>query len=87
MEFNGITGISAITIICYLAAELMKALGLEGKYIPSACGIMGGALGAAGLYLIPDFPAADFISALSVGIVSGLAATGCNQILKQHREK
>jgi hypothetical protein len=40
-------------------------------------------LGIAGLYLMPDFPAKDIINALAVGIVSGLAATGVNQIYKQ----
>ena len=38
----------------------------------------------AGLYLgLPDFPAHDPLTALAVGIVSGLAATGINQAAKQ----
>ena len=38
----------------------------------------------AGLYLgLPDFPAHDPLTALAVGIVSGLAATGVNQAVKQ----
>ena len=38
----------------------------------------------AGLYLaLPDFPAQDPLTALAVGIVSGLAATGVNQVAKQ----
>jgi ribonucleotide monophosphatase NagD (HAD superfamily) len=32
---------------------------------------------------MPDFPATDVINALAIGIVSGLAATGINQITKQ----
>ena len=28
---------------------------------------------------MPDFPAGDFLTALSVGIVSGLAATGVHE--------
>ena len=47
------------------------------------CGCVGAVLGIAGLYLMPDFPAKDVINALAVGIVSGLAATGVNQIYKQ----
>ena len=44
----------------------------------------GGLLGVAGLYLgLPDFPAHDPLTALAVGIVSGLAATGINQAAKQ----
>ena len=44
----------------------------------------GAALGVAGLYLgLTDFPANDPLTALAVGIVSGLAATGANQVFKQ----
>ena len=41
--------------------------------------------GAVSYYLapIPDFPAGDPITAIAVGIVSGLAATGINQAVKQ----
>lgn len=53
------------------------------KIIPIVCGIAGGVLGVAGMYLMPDFPASDPITAVAVGIVSGLAATGADQIVKQ----
>jgi len=32
---------------------------------------------------MPDYPAQDYITAVAVGIVSGLAATGVNQVYKQ----
>lgn len=36
------------------------------------------------LYInVPDFPATDPLTALAVGIVSGLAATGADQVIKQ----
>lgn len=35
------------------------------------------------MYVIPDFPANDVLNAIAVGIVSGLASTGVNQIYKQ----
>ena len=35
---------------------------------------------------MPNFPATDIINAIAVGIVSGLAATGANQIFKQMNE-
>ena len=41
------------------------------------------ALGVAGLYTMPDFPAGDVINAIAVGMASGLAATGVNQLYKQ----
>lgn len=84
MENIGIASVAAITVICYLAGLIAKALPLDDRYIPIVCGVCGAVLGVAGLYLgLPDFPAADPVTALAVGIVSGLAATGVNQVAKQ----
>jgi hypothetical protein len=80
----GIASVAAITVICYLVGLIVKASGLNDKYIPICCGVAGAALGVAGLYLgLPEFPAHDPLTALAVGIVSGLAATGANQVFKQ----
>jgi hypothetical protein len=35
------------------------------------------------MFLMPEFPAKDYLTAAAVGIVSGLAATGAHQIYKQ----
>lgn len=83
----GVTGVAAISVIAYILGELAKASKLDNKWIPVICGIAGGALGVVSLYLVPDFPATDIISAVAVGIVSGLAATGANQIMKQMKEQ
>lgn len=83
MEF-GIASIAAITVIAYLIGELVKATGLNNKWIPVICGFVGGILGAVALYIgMPDFPGTDYINAIAIGIVSGLAATGINQVFKQ----
>lgn len=84
MDF-GIANVAAITVICYLVGLIVKATPYNNdKYIPIACGVVGGVLGVAGLYLgLPDFPAGDPMTAAAVGIVSGLAATGINQAIKQ----
>ena len=79
----GIVSVAAITVICYLVGMGVKVSRLDNKFIPVICGAAGAVLGAAGMYFIPDFPAADPITALAVGIVSGLAATGMDQIGKQ----
>ena len=79
----GIVGVAGITVICYLIGQIIKATRLDNKWIPCIVGLAGGALGAAGLYIMPDFPAGDILTAVSVGIVSGLAATGANQLGKQ----
>lgn len=78
-----IASVAAITVICYLIAQAIKATPLDSKWLPVICGIAGGALGAAGLYVMPDYPASNIVSAIAVGVVSGLAATGANQIYKQ----
>ena len=83
MEMIGIASVAAITFIAYLIGEGIKVTGLDNKWIPVICGICGGALGVVGMKIMPDFPATDYITAVAVGIVSGLAATGANQIVKQ----
>lgn len=84
MDF-GIAGVAAITVICYLVGLIVKITPYNNdKYIPIACGFVGGVLGIVALYIsLPDFPAGDPLTAVAVGIVSGLAATGVDQIKKQ----
>lgn len=86
-EFLGIASVAAITVICYLAAQGIKATSLDNKWLPVICGTLGGILGVVALYVMPDFPANDILTAIAVGIVSGLAATGAHQIYKQLVEK
>ena len=38
MELLGITGVAAITIICYLVGSLVKCTTLDNKFIPVICG-------------------------------------------------
>ena len=85
MDNIGIASVAAITVICYLVGLCVKAVpNMADKYIPICCGVAGALLGVAGLYLgLPDFPASDPVTAVAVGIVSGLAATGANQVFKQ----
>ena len=83
MEFMGIAGVAAISVICYVVGEAVKLSPLDSKWIPALCGICGGVLGIAGMYIMPDFPAGDHITALAVGMVSGLAATGAYELKAQ----
>ena len=82
MDF-GIAGVAAITVIAYMIGSAVKATTLDNRWIPSICGTVGGILGILAMRIMPDFPATDYITAVAVGIVSGLAATGVNQIGKQ----
>ena len=70
-------------MICYLAALGVKATATDNKWLPVICGVLGGILGVVGMNTIPDFPAQDVITAVAVGIVSGLAATGADQVYRQ----
>ena len=82
----GIASVAAITVVCYLIGMAVKASGLNDKWIPVIVGVSGLVLGVAGMFIIPDYPANDYITAAAVGIVSGLAATGVNQITKQLKD-
>ncbi|MCL1975165.1 MAG: phage holin family protein [Firmicutes bacterium] len=79
--------VAAITTICMLICQAVKATPLDNKWLPPIAGLIGAVLGIAGLLAVPDFPAHDPINALAVGIVSGLAATGLHQAQKQLRDK
>ena len=83
MENIGIMGVAAITIICYAMAMGVKATTIDNKWLPVICAVLGGILGVVGKFVMPDFPAEDILTAISVGISSGLAATGANQVYKQ----
>lgn len=80
MENIGIASVAAITVIAFLVGQLVKATSLANKWIPIICGVVGGALGVVGMRVMPDYPASDIITAVAVGIVSGLAATGINEL-------
>lgn len=83
MDILGIVAIPVITVICFLAAEAVKIAGLDPKWCPIICGAFGGVLGVVALKVMPEFPAVDILTAIAIGIVSGLAATGAHQIYKQ----
>lgn len=83
MEFMGITSVAAIVVIAWLAGETVKLCPIDNKWIPVICGVVGAVLGIVGMHIMSDFPANDIMTAAAVGIVSGLAATGFDQIGKQ----
>lgn len=82
MDF-GIAGVAAITVLTLVVAQTIKATPLDNKWLPVICGVCGGILGVVGMRVMPDFPAQDIITAAAVGVVSGFAATGVNQVYKQ----
>lgn len=77
----------AIVAICYVVGMACKAAQkIPDEWIPVIMAVTGGVLGAVGMNIMPDFPAADYINAVAVGAVSGLAATGVNQVYKQAKK-
>ena len=73
-------------VICYLAGATLKAINNESldKFIPVICGFLGGLIGVIVFLTIPGYiPADNWLMALAIGIVSGFAATGINQVYKQ----
>ena len=83
MDF-GIGSVVAITVITYLIGMGCKSWEkLDNKFIPVICGLVGAVLGVVGMQTMADFPAKDVLNAVAVGIASGLASTGANQIGKQ----
>lgn len=88
MDITQMGTVLAIVVITYLVGLATKAVpAVKDNYIPVIVGVCGGILGVVGMYTIPDFPATDILNAIAVGIVSGLASTGVNQVYKQIASK
>lgn len=84
MDITQIGTSLVLVAICYLVGLGAKASEkIKDNWIPVILGVVGGILGVAGMHVIPEFPANDIMTAIAVGIVSGLASTGVNQVYKQ----
>lgn len=87
MDLSNCATVVPIVIICYLVGIGCKAYKkISDKAIPVIVGIVGGIIAVPAMYVMKNFPAEDIITAISVGIMSGLASTGVNQIYKQSRK-
>ena len=79
--------IPAIVIISYLVTEVFK-LFVKKKYLPIISGLTGAILGVITYFIAPNLIfKEDIITAIAVGIVSGLAATGSDQVIKKLLKK
>ena len=84
METFGIATVAAITLICYSIGMIIKSTEfIDNKFIPAIVLVVGAVLGGIGMYVIPDYPASDIITAIAVGFASGGTATAINQTIKQ----
>ena len=83
-DFTQVPTVVAIMVITYLIGYASKQIPqVKDNIIPIIVGVAGGVLGIVGMFVIPGYPANNILDAIAVGIVSGMASTGANQIYKQ----
>ena len=76
--------IPIIVVACYLLIQAIKTTRLNSKWYPIVSGALGAAIAVGFHFVAPAFFGFEsWISALVIGVVSGLAATGSNQVYKQ----
>ena len=85
MDFEslGMIVVPAIAVICFLVGEAVKITKINTDWVPIVCGVIGGIPGPVAMYTMPEFPARDVLTAIAVGIFSGLSATGLDQLFKR----
>lgn len=87
MDITTMGTVLAIVVITYLIGLGAKNISaIKDEVIPVIVGVCGGILGVIGMFVMPDFPAHDILNAIAIGIVSGLASTGVNQVWKQAKK-
>ena len=77
MDISSYVTVLPIVIICYLVGIGCKA----SKKISDKT------IAVPAMYVMKSFPAEDIITAISVGIMSGFASTGINQVYKQSKKE
>lgn len=88
MDLSSYATVLPIVIICYLIGYGCKVIKyIPNKYIPIIVGVVGGILAIPAVKIMPDFPTTDVITAVSIGIMSGLTSTGVNQVFKVMKTK
>lgn len=80
---NEVMQYGAIVVIAGLIGEAVKVSPIPDKFIPSIVGAAGGVLGVVGMVTVNNFPAADPLNAVAIGVISGLASTGAHQVIHQ----
>ena len=78
--------VPVLVIICFGVGQCIKPCNLDNKWIPAIMVPVGAILGFLAFHVMPDFPAGDPVTAVGVGVASGLAATGIHQVYKQLKE-
>ena len=88
MDLQNFATVIPIIIICYVVGLFFKNLkDFPDAMIPIVVSIVGGIIAVPGMYIIPEFPATDVITAIAVGVASGLSSVGINQLYKQSKKE
>lgn len=83
-----LVSIPSVMIISYLVTEIFKLWIKKKKYLPLVAGISGLILGIIIYYIEPEIlNTSNIFTSMAKGIVSGLASTGSNEIIKQMRKE
>lgn len=88
MDNLGIPTVAALVVICYCVGFVLKKTEkFKDNYIPAVMVVLGAVLGIVAYYIAPDLiKASDLIVAIAIGFMSGMTATGINQLYKQIKE-
>ena len=74
----------AICLLCYIIAALIRTSSLKREFIPAIACALGAALSLTALALCPQYlPTVHPLEAIFCGALSGLAATGSDQLWKK----
>ena len=82
-----------IVLCCYIVGEIYKVIFKKNtktyKLIPILVACVGGVFGIIIFYTAPEilFNVKNLYDALTIGIISGFASTGANQIIKQNIQR
>lgn len=81
----GVAVVPVLIVIAFAAGMLVKAIKwIPDKWIPVICCLVGGLFGVLAFYVgVEGLGATEWITALAIGMASGLAATGLHQAYKQ----
>ncbi len=83
-----LTSVPVIVVICYLVITAIKGTKIPNRLYPIISAALGAACALIFHLVCPEFlAAATLANALVTGAVSGLAATGTNQVFKQLLKK
>ena len=73
-----------ICLVCYVAVSLVRRTAVKNEWLPLISCALGAALALVAALAFPQYmPESELIASVIGGALSGLAATGGNQVVKQ----